>query len=328
MSDVTSNPCAPAGRNPNPMPNWEREVIEKLVTAGLTEQRRARRWSIFFKFALMIYLLMLLVLYLPWSSVTGGLDGDHTALVDVEGVISSDSDASADRVITALRAAFESENTIGVIMRINSPGGSPVQAGYINDEIVRLREIHPEIPLYAVITDVCASGGYYVAAAADEVYADKSSLVGSIGVLSNGFGFVGTMELLGVERRLFTAGESKGFLDPFSPLKPTDVAHFQDVLSEMHQQFIEVVRSGRGDRLADDEKLFSGLVWSGAKSVDLGLVDGLGSSSYVAREIIGAENIVDFTSKRGILEKWAQKTGATMARAFWEQVSSSGLRLP
>ena len=247
---------------------------------------------------------------------------------EVSGVISSDSEASADRVITALRAAFESSNTLGVIMRINSPGGSPVQAGYINDEMARLREEYPEIPLYAVITDVCASGGYYVAAAADEIYADKSSLVGSIGVLSNGFGFVGTMELLGVERRLLTAGESKGFLDPFSPLKPKDVAHFQAVLAQMHQQFIDVVRAGRGDRLVAGEELFSGLVWSGATSVELGLVDGLASSSHVAREIIGAENIVDFTTKPSVFERLAQRTGVAMARAFWQQVSTTGLSLP
>ena len=321
MSDVTNNPCAPAEGNLGSTPEWERRVIEKLATGALVEQRRARRWSVFFKFAMMAYLLLLLVLYLPWSKISGGLDEEHSALVEVNGVISADSEASADNVITALRAAFEDKNTRGVIMRINSPGGSPVQAGYINDEMTRLRDEHPDIPLYAVITNVCASGGYYVAVAADEIYADKSSLVGSIGVLSNGFGFVGTMDLLGVERRLFTAGESKGFLDPFSPLKPKDVEHFQGVLAEMHQQFIEVVRAGRGGRLIADERLFSGLVWSGARSVELGLVDALGSSSYVAREIIGVENIVDFTPSRGFLEKLAERTGATMARTFWEQAS-------
>ena len=327
MSEVTNNPCAAAERDSGPTQNWERGLIEKLAAGALVEQRRARRWSIFFKFALMAYLLLLLVLYLPWSKVSGGLDGEHTALVEVNGVIASDSEASADRVITALRAAFEDKNTLGVIMRINSPGGSPVQAGYINDEMVRLREKYADIPLYAVITDVCASGGYYVAVAADQVYADKSSLVGSIGVLSNGFGFVGSMEMLGVERRLFTAGANKGFLDPFSPLKPNDVAHFQDVLAEIHQQFIDVVRAGRGTRLAEDDKLFSGLVWSGAKSVELGLVDGLGSSSYVAREIIGAKNIVDFTSKRSFVEKLAQRAGVSMAEAFWERASSLKLNL-
>ena len=325
MADVNSTPGAPAEHHPTA--TWERDLIEKLVSGALVEQRRARRWSVFFKIALLAYLLVLLVLYLPWSSVTESLDGEHTALIEVNGVISSDSQASADRVITALRAAFEDKNTLGVILRINSPGGSPVQAGYINDEMVRLRENHPDIPLYAVITDVCASGGYYVAAAADKVYADKSSLVGSIGVLSNGFGFVGTMELLGVERRLFTAGENKGFLDPFSPLKPHEVDHFQRVLAEMHQQFIEVVRSGRGDRLVDDDKLFSGLIWSGAKSVELGLVDALGSSSYVAREIVGAENIVDFTPKRSLIERLAERTGAAMASVLWQQAGAARLRL-
>ena len=328
MSDVTSDSCAPAERNSNPIPSWERDIIENLVTAAAVEQRRARRWGIFFKFALMVYLLVLLLLYLPWSSVTQGLDGEHTALVDIKGVISSDSDASADRIITALRAAFESENTVGVILRINSPGGSPVQAGYITDEMYRLKAIYPDIPLYAVISDVCASGGYYVAAAADKIYANKSSLVGSIGVLSNGFGFVGTMEILGVERRLFTAGENKGFLDPFSPLKPNEVAHYQQVLNEIHQQFIEVVRVGRGDRLVDQGQIFSGLIWSGAKSVELGLTDGLGSSSYVAREIVGAESIVNFTRSLSLIEKVTQRLGVAMASTVFKKVHSAGLGLP
>lgn len=325
---MTSESGAPGERNSITPQNWERGVIEKIATAAVVEQRRARRWGIFFKFALMAYLLALLALYLPWSSVTEGLHGKHTALVDIKGVISSGSEASADRIISALRAAFESENTVGVIVRINSPGGSPVQAGYINDEMTRLKAIYPDIPLYAVISDVCASGGYYVAAAADKVFADKSSLVGSIGVMSNGFGFVGTMEILGVERRLFTAGQNKGFLDPFSPLKPNEVAHYQRVLNDVNQQFVEVVRSGRGDRLVDQEQIFSGLVWSGERSVELGLIDGLGDSSYIAREIFGAESIVDFTRPLGLIDRMAQRAGVAMASTLWNQVNISSLGLP
>ena len=328
MAEEFNPSSPPTPTDSRPVPPWERDLIEKLATGALTEQRRARRWSVFFKFALLAYLVLLLVLYLPWSSWTPGLADEHTALVEVNGAISSGSEASADRVITGLRAAFEDDNTAGVIVRINSPGGSPVQSGYINDEMVRLRKAHPDIPLYAVITDVCASGGYYIAVAADKIYADKSSLVGSIGVLSNGFGFVETMEKVGVERRLLTAGEHKGFLDPFSPLKPADVDHFKLVLKELHQQFVNVVQTGRGDRLADDASLFTGLVWSGEKSVELGLVDGLGSSSYVAREIIGVEDIVDFTPRRSIIERFAERTGAAMASTVFNRSSWLNLGLP
>ena len=315
-------PAAPAGGQPaaeassSETEKWQRDLLNRLAFASLIEQRRTRRWNIAFKIGLLVYLFALLLVYLPDDVFSSATRGQHTALVDVRGIIADNSDASADRIITGLRAAFEDENTAGVIMRINSPGGSPVQASYINDEVRRLREEHPEIPLYAVITDIGASGGYFVAASADKIYANKSSIVGSIGVLMNGFGFVDTMEKLGIERRLLTAGTHKGFLDPFSPTKPDEVAHVQQMLDEIHRHFIDAVKLGRGDRLADDSQLFSGLVWSGEECVTLGLVDALGSSSYVAREVIGVEDIVDFTPGRSYLEQIAERFGAAMATSL------------
>nr|VFJ50118.1 MAG: protease-4 [Candidatus Kentron sp. FW] len=298
----------------NDSPGWERDLINKLALASLKEQRRARRWGIFFKLAFLAYLLLVPVLYLPVEISAPHSAENHTALVEIQGVIVENSDAGADQVISGLQAAFEDESTKGVVVRINSPGGSPVQAGYIFDEIIRLRDKYPDIPLYAVITDICASGGYYVAAAADRIYADESSLVGSIGVLINGFGFVDAMEKIGIERRLHTAGKHKGLLDPFSPEKPEEVSHLQSVLDELHQQFVHVVKQGRGDRLQGrEEELFNGLIWSGKQAMGLGLVDALGSSGYVAREVIGAEEIVDFTWKRDYLERLTERLGAAMA---------------
>jgi protease-4 len=229
-------------------------------------------------------------------------------------VIASNSEANADFIVSGLRAAFENKNTAGIILRINSPGGSPVQAGYVNDEIKNLRDLHPDIPLYAVITDICTSGGYYIAASADKIYANKASIVGSIGVIMSSFGFVEALEKLGVERRLLHAGENKGFLDPFSPLRSEEVAHIDQVLNEVYQQFIEVVKQGRGERLSDDEKIFSGLIWTGEQSLELGLIDGLGSAGYVAREVIGVEEIIDFTHRETYLDRFANQLGATIAR--------------
>ncbi len=298
--------------------NWERELVQKLVFSSLKEQRRSRRWGIFFKFLTFLYLIILLVIMIPsdWTSDGLSMGTEHTALVEVKGVIADDAEASADRVITGLRAAYKDKKTKGVILRINSPGGSPVQAGYINDEIQRLQEKYPKIPLYAVVTDICASGGYYIAAAADKVFVDKASLVGSIGVLMSNFGFVEGMKKLGVERRLMTAGEHKAILDPFSPASQSDRAHIQAMLDKIHQQFISVVKEGRGERLNGDEALFSGLFWTGEEAVKLGLADELGSSSYVAREIIKAEDIVEFTSKEDLAERFAKRFGAGVASTF------------
>lgn len=295
---------------------WERNMIERLAFSALREQRRSRRWGIFFKLLMFAYLIVLFISYMPGEWAEDGLPrGRHTAVVDVRGVIADKEEASAETIISGLRAAFENKNTAGVILRINSPGGSPVQAGYVNDEIFRLRKKYPDIPLYAVVTDICASGGYYIASAADKIYADKASIVGSIGVLMNGFGFVDAMKKFGVERRLITAGKHKGFMDPFSPLKESDRRHIHAMLDDIHQQFIATVRKGRGDRLKENDALFSGLVWTGEQGIQLGLVDALGSTDYVARKVIGATKIVNYTRRRPYFERLAERlgTGATQA---------------
>jgi protease-4 len=304
---------------------WSRDVINRLAFSALDEQRRTRRWNIFFKVLLALYLLALLILYLPqdwdWGEL-GKVTEKHTALVDLNGVIADKAEASADTVIGGLRSAFEDDNTAGIILRANSPGGSPVQSGYIYREIKRLRELHPDTPLYAVVTDVCASGCYYVVSAADEIYVDGSSIVGSIGVRMDSFGFVDTMEKLGIERRLYTAGESKGFLDPFMPSKPEDVEHVQVLLENIHGQFIDSVKEGRGDRLQDSDDLFTGLVWTGDESVSMGLADKIGSSSYVAREVIGEEDIVEFTEKPDFFQRLSDRIGVAMAKGLGQQLNS------
>lgn len=301
----------------------EWRLLEKLLMQSNNEGRKARRWGIFFKSLTFLYLFVILFLFsLPsWMGDKGGsLGGAHTALVDINGVISDQELANADTIVTGLRDAFEDTNTRGVILRINSPGGSPVQSGYVYDEIMRLKALYPDVKVYAVISDIGASGAYYIAAAADEIYADKASLVGSIGVISSSFGFVDTMDKLGIERRVFTAGENKAFLDPFSPLKNSDKDFWQGVLSVTHKQFIEQVKNGRGDRLKSSTEVFSGLIWTGEQALEMGLVDGLGSTGFVAREVIGEENIVDFTLKRSPLEAFADRLGiaaaSTLANKF------------
>jgi protease-4 len=295
----------------NDGPGWERRVLEGLAGAALKEQRAARRWGIFFKLLTFVYLTFILAVFVDWGGSAESLgDGKHTALVELQGVIESRGDASAEKITSALQNAFSDKNTRGVILRVNSPGGSPVQSGIIYDEMRRLRAAHPEIPLYVVVEDICASGGYYVAAGADKIFVNKASIVGSIGVLMDGFGFTGTMDKLGVERRLLTAGDNKGFLDPFSPLDATQRAHAQTLLNEIHQQFIGVVKQGRGKRLKDDPELFSGLMWTGQKSIDLGLADSLGTVDSVARDVIKAADIVDFTQKDKLVERFAKRIGA------------------
>ena len=296
--------------------NWEREVLERLAFAALKEQRRSRRWSIFFKLLGFAYLTIVVLAVVDWRPNSDLMEGGHTALVDITGVIEAGGDASADNVTSSLEAAFKDKNTKGVVLRINSPGGSPVQAGIIYDEIRRLRGIYPNIPLYTVVEDMCASGGYYIAAASDRIYVDKASLVGSIGVIMNQFGFVDTMNKLGVERRVLTAGENKAFLDPFSPVKPEHVAHAKEMLNEIHRQFIDAVRKGRGDRLKESPEMFSGLFWTGSKSVELGLADQFGNVESVARDVIKAEQIVDFTQKENFAERVAKRFGATMAQSL------------
>jgi len=298
---------------------WYRDVVDRLAFAAITEQRRSRRWNVFFKSLLALYLLSFLALYMQadWSRIAK-VGEKHTALVELSGVISESSKANADTVISGLRDAFEDENTAGVILRVNSPGGSPVQSGYIYDEIKRLRELYPDTPLYAVVTDVCASGCYYVVSAADDIYVDKASIVGSIGVRMDSFGFVDTMEMLGVERRLYTAGESKGFLDPFLPSKSSDVEHVNTLLENIHEQFIASVKEGRGERLKSSPDLFTGLVWTGEEGVSMGLADEIGSSGYVAREVIGEEEVVEFTEKQDLWQRLGDRVGTTMARGMSE----------
>lgn len=321
---------APESDDKEERKSWR--LLEKTLLAGVQEQRRARRWGIFFKLLTFVYLFGILLLFSPLMDMdkAASRSGSHTALIELRGMIADQEPASADNLITSLREAFKDSSTKAVVMRINSPGGSPVQSGYVYDEIRRLRAEYPAIKLYAVITDLGASGAYYIASAADQIYADKSSLVGSIGVTAAGYGFVGTMEKLGVERRTYTAGEHKAFLDPFQPQKPDETAFWQNVLETTHRQFIASVKQGRGERLKDKEhpELFSGLIWSGEQALDLGLVDGLGSASYVARDVIGEKNLVDFTVEESPFDRFSKRLGASVAEhlAMWMGFQGPSLR--
>jgi len=313
--DATTKPSATS---------FEQSFSSEIAREFLKEQKRARRWGIFFRFLMALYVFGFFAIYLSGQTNFGksGIGGDkHTALIEVSGEIGAGSDASADNIISGLRAAFKDHNTAGVILRINSPGGSPVQSGYINDEIFRLRAEYPDIPVYAVISDICASGGYYIASAAEKIYADKASLVGSIGVIMAGFGFVDTISKLGIERRVRHAGENKAFMDPFAPLKEDELVHVDNMLNDIYEQFKAVVRKGRGDRLKEDANTFSGLIWTGEKALELGLVDELGSSSYVAREVIGAEEIVNFSYKPDYLDRFARGLGASASQLIFEKLN-------
>lgn len=308
---------------------WERETLEKLAFATLAEQRARRRWNIFFRF--LFVALILLGLALGFGYTGGDMEsvGTHSALIEIDGSIESGGGSgSADSVIPALNRAFADASAVGVILRINSPGGSPVQAGIINDEIQRLRLAYPQKPLYVVVDEMCASGGYYIAAAADRIYVNKASIVGSIGVLMDGFGFTGLMEKVGVERRLLTAGENKGFLDPFSPVQPKQVEYARTMVAEIHQQFIEVVRKGRGKRLKETPEMFSGLFWSGARAVELGLADGFGTVNSVARNELKTEDIVDYTKHEGLPERVLKKFGASIGAAAGASVLGSAAVKP
>ena len=313
---------------PQKEPQWERSVLEKIALEWLAEQRRRRRWGIFFKLLAFVYVGVMLAYFIDWGDSAEKIgDGKkHSALVQLNGVIQAKGDASAERIISGLQYAFADKGVQGVILRINSPGGSPVQSGIINDEIRRLRTLHPNIPLYVVVEDICASGGYYVAAAADKIFVDKASIVGSIGVLMDGFGFTGTMEKLGVERRLLTAGENKGFLDPFSPQDAQQKAHAKLMLDDIHQQFIDVVRKGRGNRLKETPEMFSGLMWTGAQSIVMGLADGYGTVDSVARDVIKAEEVRDYTVKQNLAEKFARQFGANMSESMANAFTRMTLR--
>jgi len=306
---------------------WERGLIEKLATAALKEQRRARLWGIFWKLLTFAYITVVIVMAVDWKQGGDSKGEKHTALIEVQGVIGPGTESSADKVMLALQSAFKDKNTQGVVMRINSPGGSPVQAQNIYDEMKRLRLKYPDIPLYAVVEDLCASGGYYVAAAADKIYVAKGSIVGSIGVRMDNFGVVGLMEKLGVERRLITAGKNKALLDPFLPEDPAHKQIAVDLITEIHNQFIAAVKDGRGKRLKETPDMFSGLIWSGAKSVELGLADAVGGLDYVAREVIKAEDIVDYTQKENIAEKFARRFGAGAMSSMLDFAARSGLTI-
>jgi protease-4 len=304
--------------------NWERAALERIALAAINEQRAARRWRIFFRFVFLAILAIAVWSAFDFTSGKVAKTERHTALVELEGEIAANSDASSDNVNAALDSAFEDDGTAAVILRCNSPGGSPVQAGIINREITRLRAKYPSKPLYVVVGDMCASGGYYAAAAADKIYVDKASIVGSIGVLMDGFGFTGLMDKLGVQRRLHTSGANKGAFDPFSPETPAMDAHAQEMLDQIHQQFIDAVKQGRGKRLKDSPDVFSGMFWTGQKSVELGLADGFGDADYVAREIVKQPDLVDYTQKESIGERVARKFGAAVGNASMHALMMGG----
>lgn len=299
---------------------WERETLREVLLEHVNEQRRARRWRLGMRLGVLA-LVILAAFAIPRCQMADSTEetGPHTAQVWLEGPIMADTQASADQVISGLRRAFEAHNVQGVVLRINSPGGSPVHSRQIHEEIRALREAHPDVPLHAVIEDIGASGAYYVASAAETIHVDRASLLGSIGVVMGSFGVEEAMEKLGIERRIYTAGENKAFMDPFAPEKASHVEHLQNMLDQIHEQFIEAVLDGRGDRLASNDpthELFSGLVWTGEESIELGLADEIGSIRSVARDVFEAEDVVDYTAKRSLLARLADRLGASAGRAI------------
>lgn len=307
-------------KNPNTdeqSAGWEKTVLEKLAFAAIDEQKKARRWGVFFKCLMFAYLTVVLALVIyPNFEADMGTQSQHTAVIDVLGMIAEGEPANADSIIEGLRDALKDKNTKGVVLNINSPGGSAVQAAYVFAEIRRQKNKHPDIPIYSVVSDMCASGGYYIASASDKIYVSQASIIGSIGVIMNGFGFTSVMEKLGVQRRLLTAGVHKAMLDPFSPENQQENNHMQTLLDQVHEQFIAAVRQGRGDRLKETPEMFSGLVWTGEQGVDLGLADDFGSVDSVAREVIGAEEKVNFTPSQRLIDRLAGKFGASFAHAI------------
>lgn len=308
--------------NQDQQPGWERQLLEKVALAAIDEQKNARRWGIFFKLLTFAYLAVVLaVAFYPNVETEISGDKQHVAVIDVLGMIAEDELASAENIIDGLRQAAKDKNTKGIVLNINSPGGSAVQAAYVYDEIRRQKQKHPDLPIYAVVGDICASGGYYIAAASDKIFVSPASIIGSIGVVMNGFGFSQVLDKLGVERRLLTAGEHKAMLDPFSPVKPQENQHMQGMLDEVHQQFITAVRQGRGDRLKETPEMFSGLVWSGESGVKLGLADGFGSVDSVAREQLASEEIVNFTPQQHLLDRLTGKFATSFGHAFAAAIS-------
>ncbi|MGZ8192958.1 MAG: S49 family peptidase [Methylobacter sp.] len=309
-------------------PGWERAVIEKLVLATITEQTRTRRWGIFFKSLIFVYLFVIFgVAMAPQIKQGLGVESKyHTAVIDVVGMIAEDKQANAENIIESLRTAVKDKYTKGIILHANSPGGSPVQSSYVYEEIRKTKKEHPDLPIYSVVSDMCASGCYYIASASDKIFVNHSSLIGSIGVLMDGFGFVESMEKLGIERRLLTAGDHKALLDPFSPPREDETLYMQGLLNQVHQQFIGAVKAGRGDRLKETSELFSGLVWTGEEGVKLGVADGFGNEDYVAKEIIGAESLVDFTRQEQLLDRIADKLGSAFGQSIGSIIQGFSLR--
>ena len=308
------------------VPGWERSVIEKLAFAALAEQRAARRFRLIGRLSWLVFIAVLVWIGFGLGGSSKSVSTPHTALVEIKGEIASGSEASAELVVSSIRNAFEDHGSQAIVLLINSPGGSPVQAGIINDEITRLKALHGK-KVYAVVEETCASAAYYIAAAADEIYVDKASLVGSIGVLMDGFGFTGLMDKLGIERRLMVAGENKALLDPFSPQDENQKAYIQGMLGEIHNQFIAVVKKGRGERLKESPDTFSGLVWSGQQAVTLGLADGLGNLDHVAREVVKAEDIVDYTQRENVGLRLARQFGVSVGQGFYKAAASAGVHL-
>jgi protease-4 len=306
----------------SPSGSWERVTLEKLAFASLQEQRVARRWRTFVRLAWLVFFVALVWIGLSKGGAGQDVSTPHTAVIEIKGEIASGAEASADLIVASLRSAFEDSGAQAVVLLINSPGGSPVQAGIINDEIRRLKGIHRK-PVYAVVEESAASAAYYIAVAADQIFVDKASIVGSIGVLMDGFGFTGLMDKLGVERRLMTAGENKGFLDPFSPQTDKQREYAQAMLNQIHQQFIQVVKDGRGQRLKETPETFSGLFWSGQQAIELGLADRLGSLDYVAREVVKAEEIIDYTRRDNVAERLVKRFGAAMGAGAVQAVRSA-----
>jgi len=323
--DHTNHPLNASENEANRKPtegSWERATLEKLAFATLREQTLARRWRIFIRLSWLAVFVVLMLLAWSEGTMNQKVSAPHTAVVEIKGEIADGAEASAELVLSSVTAALEDTGSQALVLLINSPGGSPVQAGIINDEIRRLKALHKK-PVYAVVEESCASAAYYIAVSADQIFVDKASIVGSIGVLMDGFGFTGLMEKLGVERRLMTAGENKGFLDPFSPQTERQRAYAQSMLDQIHQQFIDVVKAGRGDRLKETPEMFSGLFWSGQQAVELGLADRLGNLDFVAREVVKAEEIVDYTRRDNVAERLAKRFGAAFGGAVVQGMRSS-----
>ncbi len=314
--------------NQNQEDKWEHNVIEKIALASIQEQSRARKWGIFFKSLFFIYVFSLLGMNV-YPKIKDSLGGDgkyHTAVVDISGVIAEDKEANAADIIESLRDAAKDDQTKGIILHANSPGGSPVQSNYVFEEIRNIKKEHPTLPIYAVVSDICASGCYYIASASDKIFVNPSSLIGSIGVIMDGFGFVDVMQKLGVERRLLTAGAHKAMLDPFSPPKADETEFMQSLINQVHQQFINAVKTGRGDRLKETPDMFSGLVWTGEESIKIGISDAYGNDDFVAKNIIGAEKQVNFSQQKSFLDKMSGKLGASFGQALGSLLLSPNLR--